>query len=156
MTLKVRTCQHGLSLHLKVIKWRMANIKKLSYHRLLEILTQLMASGIWHLQLLKSQIWLSVARETGNSLPIIVRQPPRGSVWVEKLSTWHLNATTMQVLESINIREREQETRLTVVSARPVSFSLSPPRSQVSRGVPGMRFHKRNKRSHTGSRYDPK
>ena len=42
MTLKVRTCQHGLSLHLKVIKWRMANIKKLSYHRLLEILTQLM------------------------------------------------------------------------------------------------------------------
>ena len=46
----------------------------------------------------------------------------------------------MQVLESINIREREQETRLTVVSARPVSFSLSPPRSQVSGGVPGMRF----------------
>ena len=46
----------------------------------------------------------------------------------------------MQVLKSINIREREQETRLTVVSARPVSFSLSPPRSQVSRGEPGMRF----------------
>lgn len=56
MTLKVRTCQHGLLLHLKVFKWRMANVKKLRYHRLLEILTQLMASGIWHLQLLESQI----------------------------------------------------------------------------------------------------
>jgi len=55
MTLKVRTCQHGLSLHLKVFKWRMANIKKLSYHRLLEILTQLM-DGLRNLALLKWKI----------------------------------------------------------------------------------------------------
>ena len=105
MTLKVRTCRHGLLLHLKVLKCRMANIKKLSYHRLLEILTQFMASGFCQLQLLKWQTEHRSdfqSRETENCSPI-ARQPPRGSAWVEKL--WNLESgynlrTKMQVERS--------------------------------------------------------